>query len=206
MALEKATLTNIDTSETYYILFNPSEYMLRKETPWAEQQVLGLDAPAPSFTLGMRMELDMELFFDTFEYKTDVRLYTSNIESLMIVDPDKHRPPLVLFAWGTFQFKGVLEKLRQRYVMFLEDGTPVRAILNITLKEYTTTFEQLQRAPRQSPDRAKRRIVRRGDTLSLIAHREYNDASLWRKIADYNRIEDPMNLEPGTELVIPPLR
>lgn len=205
MALEKATITNIDTNETFTVLFNPTEYVLKKETPWAETKVLGLDAPAASFVAGNRMELEMELFFDTFEEKTDVREHTQKIETLLMVNRDEHRPPLCLFTWGNFQFKGVFEKLKQRYVMFLPDGTPVRAILNVTIKEYTTTFEQLQRQPRQSADRAKRRIVRRGDTLSLIAYREYNDASLWRKIADYNRIEDPLNIEPGTELVIPPI-
>jgi hypothetical protein len=205
MPLEKATITNVDKNETFNVLFNPTEYTLKKRTPWAEQQVLGLDAPAASFTTGQRMELSMELFFDTFEQKEDVRTHTQKVETLLMVDPDKHRPPLCLFTWGQFQFKGVLEKLDQRYIMFLEDGTPVRAKLNVTFKEYTTTFEQLQRQPRQSADRAKRRIVRKGDTLSLIAHREYNDASQWRRIADYNRIEDPLNLEPGTELVIPPI-
>ncbi len=205
MALEKATITNVDKNETFNVLFNPTEYTLKKTTPWAEQKVLGLDAPAASFTTGNRMELVMELFFDTFEDKTDVRDHTSKIEALLMVDPDQHRPPLILFTWGNFQFKGVLEKLSQRYVMFLNDGTPVRAVLNVSIKEYTTTFEQLQRQPRQSADRAKRRIVRQGDTLSLIAYREYNDASQWRRIADYNRIEDPQNLEPGMELVIPPI-
>ena len=205
MPLEKATITNVDKNETFNVLFNPTEYTLKKRTPWAEQRVLGLDAPAASFTTGQRMELSMELFFDTFEQKEDVRTHTQKIETLLMVDPDKHRPPLCLFTWGEFQFKGVLEKLDQRYIMFLENGTPVRAKLNVTFKEYTTTFEQLQRQPRQSADRAKRRIVRKGDTLSLIAHREYNDASQWRRIADYNRIEDPLNLEPGTELVIPPI-
>jgi Contractile injection system tube protein/LysM domain len=205
MPLEKATITNVDNSESFQVLFNPSEYVLKKETPWAEQRVLGLDAPAASFTTGNRMELSMELFFDTFEEKSDVRVHTEKVETLLMVNADTHRPPLILFNWGNFQFKGVMEKLKQRYVMFLEDGTPVRAVLNVTIKEYTTTFEQLQRQPRQSADRAKRRIVRRGDTLSLIAYREYNDASLWRKIADYNRIQDPLDLEPGTELVIPPI-
>jgi hypothetical protein len=205
MALEKATITNVDTNESFQVLFNPTEYVLKKQTPWAEQRVLGLDAPAASFTTGMRMELEMELFFDTFEDKTDVREHTEKVETLLIVDPDKHRPPLTLFNWGNFQFKGVFEKLKQRYIMFLEDGTPVRAILNVTIKEYMTTYEQLQRQPRQSADRAKRRIVRKGDTLGLIAYREYNDASQWRRIANYNRIEDPLNLEPGTELVIPPI-
>ena len=39
MALEKATITNVDTSESFQVLFNPTEYVLKKETPWAEQKV-----------------------------------------------------------------------------------------------------------------------------------------------------------------------
>jgi nucleoid-associated protein YgaU len=50
-------------------------------------------------------------------------------------------------------------------------------------------------------------VVKRGDTLSRIAADEYDDPREWRRIADANpeATANPLRLEPGTTLVIPPL-
>jgi nucleoid-associated protein YgaU len=47
--------------------------------------------------------------------------------------------------------------------------------------------------------------VRKGDTLSAIAKREYGDAGSWRRIFEANRdqIDNPDLIHPGQELKIP---
>jgi nucleoid-associated protein YgaU len=47
--------------------------------------------------------------------------------------------------------------------------------------------------------------VRKGDTLSAIAQREYGDANAWRRIYDANRdqIDNPDLIQPGQELTLP---
>lgn len=47
-------------------------------------------------------------------------------------------------------------------------------------------------------------VVRSGDTLAGIALRFYGDASLDDLIAEANGIDDPRDLRPGDELIIPP--
>ena len=42
-----------------------------------------------------------------------------------------------------------------------------------------------------------------GDSLAGIAYQEYGSAALWRATADANRIDDPMRVAPGTNLLIP---
>jgi len=42
-----------------------------------------------------------------------------------------------------------------------------------------------------------------GDTLDLIAFREYGDATKWRPLAQANNLEDPRALRPGQKLVVP---
>ncbi|MBN2532182.1 MAG: LysM peptidoglycan-binding domain-containing protein [Spirochaetales bacterium] len=205
MGLEKAVIKNLDKDEDVEVLFNPKEYIIEKKTPWREQDIQGLDSPAVEFTLGERKRLSMELFFDTSEEKTDVRAYTDKIENLMLVDPDEHRPPLLLFSWGKLKFKCVLEDLVQRFTMFLNDGTPIRAILKVLFKEYSTAASQVKEKPRHSSDHTKRIILREGETLSSISAREYNNPRMWREIADANSIEDPLNVKPGTVLKLPPL-
>lgn len=205
MALEKAVIINLDTNKEIKVLFNPKEYILEKRTPWKEQEIQGLDSPAVEFTIGERKRLSMELFFDTSEEKTDVREYTDKIEELMLVNSDEHRPPLLMFSWGKLKFKCVLEDLVQRFTMFMNDGTPIRAILKVMFKEYSTAASQIKEKPRHSSDHMKRLVLREGDTLSSMSAREYKDPGLWREIADANGIEDPQNVEPGTILHLPPL-
>lgn len=62
------------------------------------------------------------------------------------------------------------------------------------------TVEQTERAA------AKQRtyVVRSGDTLLELAQRFYGDSSLDDLIAEANGIEDPTELRPGDELIIPP--
>jgi hypothetical protein len=205
MPLEKLTITNVDSNDSFEVLFNPNEYTLEKRTPWREHETPGLDLPSVEFVAGERMSLAMELFFDTSDERTDVREHTNNISNLTLVNAELHRPPICLVTWGSLNFQGVLEHVVSRYTMFLSDGTPVRAVLAVTFREYRSAEEQTQQTPRESADHTKRRIVREGDTLQLIASREYNNASEWRRIARANRIADPLELTPGQELVIPPL-
>jgi len=205
MALEKAAVINVDTGEEIEVLFNPKEYVIEKKTPWTEMAVAGMDSPPVQFTMGERKRLAMELFFDTSEEKVDVRPYTSKIETLMLVNAQEHRPPVLRFCWGNLSFDCVLEDLVQRFTLFKSDGTPMRAILKAVFKEYATAASQFQTTPRESADHTKRMAVREGETMSSIAGREYKDPGKWRAIADANHIEDPENVKPGTIVELPPL-
>ena len=44
-----------------------------------------------------------------------------------------------------------------------------------------------------------------GDTLAVLAWREYGDPAAWRVIAEANGIDDPMRLAHGRELLLPAL-
>ena len=44
-----------------------------------------------------------------------------------------------------------------------------------------------------------------GDSLAGVAYREYGDPGLWRGIAAFNAIDDPMRLSPGTRVLVPSL-
>ena len=191
MALEKAIITNLDEGEDIEVMFNPKEYVMEKKTPWSEVNVFGMDSPPVQFSMGERKRLSMELFFDTSEEKTDVREYTSKVEQLMLVNAQEHRPPILRFIWGSLSFDCVMEDLVQRYTLFDNGGIPLRGILKVVFKEYTTAATQLSNTRRESADHTKRMALREGETLSSISAREYNDPRKWRAIADANDIDDP---------------
>jgi hypothetical protein len=208
--------------KTFEVLFNPAEYSIEKGNTFQSTSLPGLATPVTQFVTGNADTLTMELYFDTYAkssrhgtvtLREDVRNYTRPIANLMEIDSDLHAPPICEFTWGPplgspegIQFAGIIERVSQKFTYFLDDGTPVRATLNITFKEYKTIQQQLQEMKRQSADRTKRKEVKDGDALWLYAHEEYNDPGRWRVIADRNGLENPRILTPGTALELPPLK
>ena len=187
------------------VLFNPNAYSVEKTNQIAEAPVPGLQAPILQYVRGNTRSLSMELYFDTYEEQIDVRDHTDKIYGLLEIDPETHVPPICRVSWGGFSFRGVVDHVSGSFSLFLSDGTPVRANLNVTFKEFIEVEVLVRENPTQSADHRKTRLVRRGDRLPGIAWEEYADASRWRPIAEANGIDDPKNLTVGTRLVIPAL-
>jgi hypothetical protein len=124
---------------------------------------------------------------------------------LLEIDRDLHAPPPVRFNWGPFEFLAVIEKLSRKVTMFHPDGTPARATLSISFKEYRTLRRQLEDPRRESADKSKRRVVIGTEQLWLIAAREYDDAGEWTRIAERNDLDDPRDIKPGDWLLLPPI-
>ena len=155
-------------------------------------------------------EIQFDVTFDTYESREDVRdKYINTLQKMARIDVGLHTTNTLLFCWGMLSmdddimFECDLEALTVNYTMFLPDGTPVRATASITLKDVTEP--EVEGKKQLSPDHAKLHLVRRGDTLQQIAEHEYDDPGEWRRIADANGIDDPMNLEPGSRLLVPPI-
>ncbi|MEK0313959.1 CIS tube protein [Cohnella sp. 56] len=207
MALSKAKIVIIksNSQETVDVLFNPGEYVLQAGNSYSWHSVPGLQSPIAQFVSGEATTLTMDLFFDTYEKGTDVRTHTSKISGLLQVDSDLHAPPLCRFVWGSLNFKGVAEKVSQRFTMFLDTGIPVRATLNVTLRAVLGMTEQYQQVPRQSADRTKQKTLKQDEQLWMLAAEEYEDPSKWRAIAEANGIDNPRRLPAGRKLTIPRL-
>ncbi len=201
-----------ETGPEIIALFNPEKLGFSKSVGWKKQQAKQRDVPELQFTSSEPRALNLDLFFDTYDtpdaQKEDVRKkYTDKLLKLAMVDSGLHRPPVCELSWGVVGdlFKGVLEKLQQQFILFMEDGTPVRAKVSCTFKEWRTNKEDSQRQKPESSDVAKMRVVKRGETLSSIAAEEYLDPGQWRPIACQNHIEDPRSVAAGTVLLIPTL-
>lgn len=210
MALVKAMIIPLDekgkhVGEPVPALFNPAEYSIEKSNQFQSTVLPGLSTPITHFISGANQSLTMDLFFDTYELRLDVRLHTAKLTSLLDINSELHAPPICLFVWGTVVFKAVLERVNQKFTMFLDSGIPVRATLNVTFKEYKNISEQFQESPRHSADRTKKRVIKQGENLWMIADSVYGDPGLWRHIALANNIDNPKILEVGKEIIVPPL-
>lgn len=209
-------------------LFNPNQLTHTRSATWnrVDSSVLSKGTPEGVMRFGsvQSQTLALSLFFDTYApYDAavsggalgllsansappkSVADITDKVMNLAKLDPDLHRPPVCRLSWGKLAtFLCVLQRATRTYVLFLEDGTPVRATVDCTFMEYpaaSTSASELH-----SSDVEKSYVIRPGDTLMGIAAALYGDVSLWRRIADANGIEDPRVLLPGKSLAIPRIR
>jgi len=201
MGLEKATITKLKTGESVSVMFNPEEYSLDLGNTFAEIAIPGLKTPPVQYIKGNIQNLKMELFFDTFEKQSDVRNEIRKITSLLTQDTKIKAPPILLFSWGRLNFKCVLESAGQRFIMFLQDGTPVRAKLSVSFKEYQEVETEIKHGLFIGPPTV--RNIMAGENLSAIAGEVLGDPGAWREIAKLNNIDNPLKLEPGMTLILP---
>jgi hypothetical protein len=209
MGLAKIQIMVEHTGETFNVLFNPEEYTINKDNNFASQAIPGLSGPLLQFVHGNMRTLEMELFFDTYDTKTlpkqDVRDLTNRVVNLTAIDPELHAPPILRVSWASLQFRCVLARVSQKFILFADDGRPVRARLNVTFNEFIDAEREAKEIGRQTANFSKVHVVTQGETISLIAARYYDDAKVWRPIAIINDLSDPRDLFAGQSLRIPAL-
>jgi len=227
--LSKATL-EVDRSdsragemagEVLTFQFNPETIKIQRFAPTTQtpthgtENVASRQQTAPSKDRESTIQLN-NLVFDTYENKPFDSVYKKYIEVLERFagyDKHKHAPARLLFNWGSFTGERMahlglicwIERLDSEYTMFLNNGTPVRAKVNLTLKTGLPPDQQADQHGLQSPDHAKLYTLKRGDTLADIAFAEYDNPGEWRRIANLNGIDDPMAIRPGMKLLVPPI-
>ncbi|MBV1800621.1 hypothetical protein [Siccirubricoccus sp. G192] len=196
------------------VLFNPTEYTIERSNTYKATALLGLGSPLLQFVNGDADQLSMELFLEDF---TDppragpsgpprsVSERITELSRLLLIDSSLHAPPPVKFAWGRLSFDAVIEKLSQKHTLFRPDGTPARATLSVSFKEYRSLGRQLREPRRESADKTKRRQLDASDSIWALAAREYGDAAFWRLIAEASDLDNPRELAAGTWLLLPPL-
>lgn len=215
-ALEKAMLVVVQGGGVPMLLrfkYNPEQYTIEKSAQWTRPQAPGAEStPDPDYTSTNPTTLSMEIFFDAFEQlqgdvSGDVEtLFTWTKPTPISRAAGTPEPPLLMFQWGSSSalsdFRGFLKSVSARYTLFRIDGTPIRATCNITLEEVP------QEAARQNPTSGTRpgmrvHVLTEGETLHSVAWDEYHQARLWRGLAAFNGIDDPLRIAPGLTLLLP---
>jgi hypothetical protein len=201
-------------------MFNPYEYTLTKSNSFKEEEsAKGKNTPMATIAKAGAQTLQLSLVFDTYASGEDVSLTTDRLWNLMRVsddarpdkrpvnEQDKPDAPLVAFHWGVFFFVSYITNMTQKFTLFTPKGIPVRAKVDITFTQYTDIQDRredptLNLTFGSEPINRIHRVVA-GDRLDLIAQEVYRDPSLWRQIARFNGIVDPLGIRPGQVLAIP---
>jgi hypothetical protein len=223
-SVDKAWFSNEEVGAHFEVQYNPLSFNLERAATWKEEPVPG-NAPGLQYQGTSLATVSMELMFDTTHDASDVR--TSWVNKLMHLlnpeympkdgqasDSDKYRPPRVWFQWGANSMLCVVETVSTAFMLFSENGTPLRAKVSLKLKEF----------PPESKDPDARRsefntrwkdgsggsfyvssglkmvTVGPGETVSAIALRM---GTTPQAICTANNIDDPMNVPAGTRLAVP---
>ena len=207
----KAKLVDADGKRLEF-RFNPKEYTLAKAATWNRPTNKGAKSSTkPEFGGVQPQSVQLELFFDDWEGDGDL---SADIETLLgwlkptdkSIDTKKPQPQLLHLEGGNTSplanFKGVLKSVSAKYTMFNSDGKPVRATVTIALEEFPDDPKK-QNPTSGSPMTRRARVMAAGDSLHSVAYAEFDDPSLWRGLALFNGIDDPLRVRPGTRLLIP---
>jgi nucleoid-associated protein YgaU len=224
MAIQKAYFKNLETGEQISVAYNPTELSFSKSAQFAEIAIPGLDAPVQQFISGGTESISIELFFDTTdkgtgENATSVTEQTDAFYQLVKQNPETHAPPRCLFAWGEnsgarseqdpvsqapFWFTCIVETVDRKFLLFSPEGIPLRARLTVKLREYKTVEEMVR--PLHSSDHTKARTLKASERLEQIAAREYGRPGEWRRIAEANDVDNPLDIPEGQLLEVPPMQ
>jgi hypothetical protein len=115
-------------------------------------------------------------------------------------------PPGVRFAWGSFQFDGLLDSMEESLEFFSPDGRPLRASVSLTLSQQKISDSTFKLAGRsgaaggagtpQTPGTRPLAPGIQGTTLQAMADARGLGGD-WQRIAAANGIENPRQVAAG---------
>jgi len=204
-----ASVPGIDNP--YTALINPETYTVEIKYEFENAQGQGTTGGQQQFKVKLPEEMSFEFLFDNTglidgkpkpNIAADIDFFR---RLLMDYDGNSHQPRFFKFVWGSDLFKGRCSALNINYKLFNPDGTPIRAVCKVTLKQATDEELRVIQQNDRSPDLTHYRVVRRGDTLPLMCYKIYGDAGYYIQVAKVNKLENFRNLETGSEVFFPPI-
>jgi len=152
MSLAKAQLISSDGGGTIKFLFNPTQLTFSHKINLTQNRGARTGRGLPKVDFGYPEPCILnirDIVFDTYEEKGNksVIVYIQQFEKAMsFLDQgsnQKKRPPTYIFTWGDCQYiRCFITDLSYTLTMFLPDGTPVRAKLDLTLQEIDESTSQ----------------------------------------------------------------
>jgi Contractile injection system tube protein len=211
--------------------FAPEQITIVKTNSWAPQQpAQGHKLSPPQFSSARPSTLRIKLWLDATEIPgRDVKGDADKLLQLMTpqvkqdlpppapsATPPKAgvrakppapqmRPPILRFQWGALlSFRCVLQRATVVFNLFNPAGTPLRATVDCTFNQVASDDD----FPGQNPTsggRTGERIHRLAprETLDQVAYWSFGSTSLWRAIAAFNGIDDPLRLTAGDTILLP---
>ncbi len=208
-------------TSTYIAMFNPSEFIEKSEVAVSgtapsgtKESIKFNNIKAQSwnidFTIDGTKASGKGIGPPTLVVQTHISLFKNTVlggTTLLLSKASKesHEPPYLILQWGKFIFKCRCIEYTIKYTLFSSVGLPIRAVISATFLEVPLDNKLSTITRFLSPDLTKSIVVKEGDTLPLLAEREYGDPGLYLEVAKANNLTNFRKLKPGTVLYFPPI-
>ena len=202
-----------EADASFEALINPETYTLEYKLKFSESgQGHGTSGKQLKYEYTAPEEITFEFLFDNTgiidgkprdSVADDIKKFK---QVLIEYKGDAHEPRHFKLVWGENSiFKGRVTEVSLTYKMFKPDGTPIRATAKVKFKSSIEEQKRAAKENKSSPDLTHLRKVKAGETLPLMCHRIYGDPKYYLEVAEVNGIENFRSLEPGRDLLFPPL-
>jgi hypothetical protein len=210
----------IDGKSVFEVQYNPETLTLHHESVFQEGQANGSTSGDPKFAHSRSKRLDVNLVIDGtnvghvgFEQLRHVPTAAEQIADFLAVcyqtHSATHEPAYLTLTWGkdvlgdTFDCR--LQSADVKYTSFGRDGSALHAEITAQFVEALEPSKRAAKDKKESPDLSHRRLVRSGDTLPQLCLEVYGSAHHYVRVAEVNALDTFRTLQPGAELVFPPL-
>lgn len=204
--------------QTFKVMFNPASFSMKHQNRFQEEQGANTSGRSARYSYSRSDELTLELILDgtgvgDFGAATLLGLGTASVakqidkflDLCFYMDGKLHEPKFLNIQWGVLDFDCRLQSVDIKYTQFDKAGMPLRAELTTVFMEDLHPSKRVRKEGKNSPDLTHSRIVKKGDTLPLLAKEIYGSAAYYLWVAQANSLDNFRNLEPGKELYFPPL-
>ncbi|MBE9062424.1 hypothetical protein [cf. Phormidesmis sp. LEGE 11477] len=144
MPLNKAKLVDINNeAEDIEFMFNPSEISFSRsmsiEQSKGSRTSSGQNKSSFKHPNPYSLKIS-NIIIDTYEDSTSVlehvKKFTKAVEFTQKGEGKEKRPPIYLFTWGDNKYlRCFVKDFDFKLTLFLPDGTPVRAVINLSLEQ-----------------------------------------------------------------------
>lgn len=201
-----------EAKDSFEALINPETYTLEYKVKTAEGQGQGTSGAQAKFQYTLPEELTFEFLFDNTgiidgKPKKDGVFDDVNHFKTMLTgyQGSSHEPYHLKLVWGNLIFKGRAVELGITCKLFNSDGQPIRATAKAKFKGSIEERKRAAQEYRRSPDLTHVRTIKAGQTLPLLCSQIYGDPRHYLMVAERNHLDNFRSLQPGQELVFPPL-
>lgn len=193
------------------LMFNPSTLSISHGIDYADEPAPNRSSPEARYKKTNPEILSFEILLDgTGIDRTEKKTVSEKIDELkgLIYKyiGDTHQTPFVNIVWGDINFEGRLKSMDIKHTLFDPDGVILRSTIAVSFTNSVDLETEAKKSDRQSPDLTHVRSVRAGDTLPLLCQEVYGNSNMYLQVARANGLSDFRNLEPGSEIIFPPIK
>ena len=196
---------------------NPESFTKNYKIEVNSDQAPGTQSNDPKFNKIPPKELKLDFVFDGtntiqgYKYndpsdhsvKRQLEIF---LKAVYDMKGEIHKPHFLKLVWGAgFKFQGVLTNLDLNYTLFESNGDPLRVKASATFVHYVGQKEREAIVKKESPDLTQSRQIKAGDRLDNLTFDIYNNVKYITQVARANGLTSFRKVNPGVELVFPPL-